>query len=60
MTYLYRTENKDCVRGFALENLKQLGLKVPKLDKIKKAGRNSISQVSQTRIQNPIELTFTE
>ena len=36
MAYFYKTADKDAVKAFIYEDLKVLGVKIPKLDKIAK------------------------
>lgn len=37
MAYMYRSNDKEAVKAFVYEDLKVLGIKTPKLDKIAKA-----------------------
>lgn len=47
MAYFYNSIDKEAVRAFIYEDLKILGIKIPKLEKIAKAGRTSLVQVSE-------------
>lgn len=45
MAYFYNSLDKDAVKAFIYEDLKILGIRIPKLEKIAKAGRSSLVQV---------------
>ena len=52
MAYFYNSIDKEAVRAFIYEDLKILGIKIPKLEKIAKAGRTSLVQVSEQQQVN--------
>lgn len=45
MTSFYQSLDKEAVKALVYEDLKSIGIKIPKLEKIEKVGRASLVQV---------------